>query len=171
MSALLNTLRSRHMQISVGEEGVTVRYDPPWTMTLGSKTRTKDLRARLRIRFRLWDPAARFNDGRTYQARFSLTEIERARSAIRDIDHVLDAFSTERLTPKIVEEILGITAGERIRWNKEGRLPRSGTGTFKKGRQVFQFSLHPVNEIAKLAADPSIIENWRGADKRNRSAS
>jgi hypothetical protein len=86
--------------------------------------------------------------------------------AITDTDRMLDSFGNDRLIPKIVEDVLGISAKERRRWTKDGRLPKSGTGQFKKGRQVFQFYLHPAEEIAKLAANPKIIADWRKADSQ-----
>jgi len=79
---------------------------------------------------------------------------------------MLDTVAKERLSPQMVEEILGITSAERNGWNKDGRLPKSGTGSFKKGRQQIYFYLHPVTEIAKLAANPKIIAEWREADAK-----
>jgi hypothetical protein len=77
---------------------------------------------------------------------------------------MLDAFRKERLIPKVVEEALGISSCERRRWTKDSRLPKSGTGHFKKGKTVFQFYLHSPKEIAQLAATPEIIAEWRAAD-------
>ncbi len=55
-------------------------------------------------------------------------------------------------------------ARERSRWNKDGRLPKSGTLQFRVGRQQVQQFTHPMAEIAKLAAAPDIIAQWRAAD-------
>lgn len=67
----------------------------------------------------------------------------------------------ERWSPHNIEDAGGtITAY----WKRDDFLPKSGTGQFKKGRQVFQFYLHPAEEIAKLAANPKIIAEWRKAD-------
>ena len=66
--------------------------------------------------------------------------------------------------PKIVEEVLGLSARERRRWIKDGRLATSGTGQFKKGKTIFQFYLHRVDDIARLVAHPEIIAEWRAAD-------
>ena len=77
---------------------------------------------------------------------------------------MLDAFRKERVIPKIVEEVLGISARERRRWIKDGRLATSGTGQFKKGKTIFQFYLHRVDDIARLVAHPEIIAKWRAAD-------
>ena len=109
------------------------------------------------------------DDRETIAAWFEHDEIQKMQSAIADIDRMLDAFAEERLTPKMVEEILRITTLERLRWNKDCRLPKSGTGSFRKGRQLFQFYLHPVSGIAKLAAHPETIEAWREADAKTKA--
>lgn len=92
--------------------------------------------------------------------------MESAFNARDDVDQMLEAFQNERLEPKAVEEILGITAQERRRWSKDGRLPKSGTGQFKKGQHVFQYFLHPADGIAKIARDPQIIARWRVLDSQ-----
>ena len=84
------------------------------------------------------------------------------------IETSLASFARERLTPKVVEEVLGITSRERIRWTKDGRLPKSGTGSFKKGSHVFQYSLHPADKIAYLAEDPSIVASWRREEQKSK---
>jgi hypothetical protein len=86
-------------------------------------------------------------------------------NAFGDIEQLLDAFGKERLASKVVEEILCISSHERRRWIKDGRLPKSGTGQFRKGRQVFQFYFHPAKEIAKIAENPQIIAGWRAVDR------
>jgi hypothetical protein len=68
----------------------------------------------------------------------------------------------------MVEEALGITSVERKRWTKDGRLTKSGTDSFRKGRVIFQIYLHPPKEIALLMANPSIIAGWRQADLQDR---
>jgi len=104
------------------------------------------------------------DNGKVIAARFDIADPEKIKCALADLDRMLDTLATERLSPQMVEEILGITALERKRWNKDGRLPKSGMGSFKKGQQQIYFYLHPIAEIAKLAANPKIIAEWREAD-------
>jgi len=87
-----------------------------------------------------------------------------ARRIIAEIDIVLDGFARGRVTPRMVEQVLGITTRERLRWSKDGRLPKSGAGSFKRGPRLIYFPLHPAHKIAALAADPSIIAGWRKTD-------
>ena len=46
---------------------------------------------------------------------------------------MLDGLAKEGLTPRMVEEILGISAAELRRWTKDGRLPRSSADHFGEG--------------------------------------
>jgi hypothetical protein len=106
------------------------------------------------------------DNGKVVAARFDIADTQKIKCALADLDSMLDALTKDRLSPQIVEEILGITSLERKRWNKDGRLPKSGMGSFKKGQQQIYFYLHPFSEIAKLAANPKIIARWREADAK-----
>jgi hypothetical protein len=86
-----------------------------------------------------------------------------ASKAFRHIDRQLDDFSRGHLTPRAVEQVLGISTRERLKWTKDGRLPRSGSASFRRGHDI-HISLHPADKIAALAANPSIISAWRAAD-------
>jgi hypothetical protein len=133
-------------------------------MTLGSKSREKDLRRRFKARLQRWSPAKITDADNVIAGLWAIEDVAKAKSAIEYLDHMLKGFRKERLTPKIVEEALGISSIERRRWIKDGRLPTSGAGHFKKGKTVFQFSLHPPEDIAKIAARPEIVAAWREVD-------
>jgi hypothetical protein len=151
-----------HVAVSTTSSGTAIAYDfASWT-TLHSRTREQELRRRLQRKLRSWRPVTKSTNGKIVTATFD--DPAQAQAAIKDIERMLDDFGKERLSPKMVEEILGITSVERLRWTKDGRLPKSGTGSFRKGRHVFQFYLHPPAEIAELAAHPAVISRWREAD-------
>jgi hypothetical protein len=151
-----------HLSVARTSSGTTIAYDFASWITLHSPTREQELRRRFQRKLRGWRPVTKSVKGKIVTATFD--EPKQAQAAIQDIERMLDGFVKERLSPKMVEEILGITSVERLRWTKDGRLPKSGTGSFRKGRHVFQFYLHPPAEIAKLAADPAIISRWREVD-------
>lgn len=71
---------------------------------------------------------------------------------------------TAPLTPKTVDRVLGISSRERLRWYKDGRLPTCGRGTVGRGAYKVQFPLFPMDAVARLLADPCIIEAWRNQD-------
>jgi hypothetical protein len=88
----------------------------------------------------------------------------RLKDVLADIHDVLDRFSKQKITPKLVEKILKITSKERARWTKDGRLPASGVGTFGRGNHKVRHFFHPLLDITYLAANPQFIENWRRQD-------
>lgn len=63
-----------------------------------------------------------------------------------------------------VEDILGITSRERIRWGKDGRLPRSGTSRIRKGATEITLWTYPRDAIEYPAANPVEIRRWREED-------
>jgi hypothetical protein len=75
-----------------------------------------------------------------------------------------DSFASEPMTPQMVEEILGISARDRLKWTKDGRLPTCGTASFTKGRVTITYALHPANRIAAMKSDPAIVAAWRNDD-------
>jgi hypothetical protein len=160
----VESLSSRNLSITHNHAKIVVSYELTWPMTLGSKTREKDLRRRFKARLQRWSPQKVLDTGAIISACWATADVEQAKFAIEYLDHMLEAFRKERLIPKIVEEVLSISSQERRRWIKDGRLPKSGTGHFKKGKTAFQFYLHSPDEIAKLAARPEIIAEWRAAD-------
>ena len=166
LSGGVEMLSTRNLSVMAGSETIVLSYEPSWPMTLGSQLREQDLRKKFKAPLQRWSPHEIVDAGRTITACWGAADFEQAKLAIADLDRMLNAFRKERLAPKIVEEILGINARERRRWTKDGRLPKSGTGQFKKGQQVFRFYLHPAEGIARLAANPKIIAEWREADSK-----
>jgi hypothetical protein len=81
----------------------------------------------------------------------------------------LDGFARGRVIPRLVEQVLGITTRERLRWTKDRRLPQSGSGSIKSGPRTIHFLLYPAHKIAQLASDPSVIADWRRADSGDSS--
>jgi ABC-type Fe2+-enterobactin transport system substrate-binding protein len=115
----LSSAPRRHLAVSTAVTGISIAYDFPSALTLHSPTREKELRRRMQRKLRRWRPAAKAADGRAVTATFE--DAEQAEAAIEDIERMLDRFVGERLSPKMVEEILAITPVERSRWTKDGR--------------------------------------------------
>ena len=69
-----------------------------------------------------------------------------------------------------VEDILGITSRERIRWAKDGRLPRSGTCRIRKGKTEISLWTYPCDAIQRLAANPAEMRRWREEDEATTSS-
>ena len=160
----MSLLSSRHLVVAVGDDGISVLYQPPVSLTLGSVSRSREVRYRVKAKLKRAAPLSRNDDGETVRARFELSSARRLKAVVAEIDRLLDSFPKQRLTPRMVEEILGISAAERRRWNKDGRLPKSGAGSFRRGKQSISFNLHPPEKIAQLAKDQTLIARWRQED-------
>ena len=84
--------------------------------------------------------------------------------AIRSAEQKLRQFSEEKLTAKRVETILDITAAERQRWTKDGRLQSSGAEYFDNGRGQIKVFTYSLEAIATVVAKPGLISRWREID-------
>jgi hypothetical protein len=88
-------------------------------------------------------------------------------TALNKIDRRLEKIATRPLSAGMVERALGITARERLRWTKDGRLARVGTNLIRRG-QLIALSTYAVREIAHLMDERETIRIWREVDDRGR---
>lgn len=151
-------LHSRYVTIDDGAAGIVLSFAPPRELTLGSARRAREARRRVagvlrRHRLKVSAKGEAIRTTIPPQATGDLIDLLSA------IDATLDAFRQERLYPKVVEEILGITPRER--------LPKSGTGSFRRGQQSIHFALHSPQEIARLSNNLEIIAAWRRTDAQS----
>jgi hypothetical protein len=139
-------------------------YEAPSALTLGSYRLEKELVARVAALARRARPQSTWvEDGRVTAV---LDSEGKVRKLLIAIERLSSAFRAEKLHPRVVEEVLGITAQERIRWTKDGRLHHSGKGTFSSGWQLVRFPLYRREHIAHLAQSPEVIRQWRAGDVR-----
>lgn len=157
-------LHSRYVMISESRTGIALTFEPSVALTLGSPRREKEALWRVMSKMRRAKPFELAIVGTQVQATFDPAVRGRLFGVLAAIGAYLDAFQTERLHPRVVEEILGISSRERLRWTKDGRLPKSGAGTFRSGPQIMHFPLYRAQKIAALAKNGEIIRAWREAD-------
>ena len=86
-------------------------------------------------------------------------------SLAAELRSVLVRIARKPISQKHVERILRITSAERIRWGKDGRLPRSGTAQIRRGTRISLWT-YPPGIIEDLAARPEIVAGWRAIDGR-----
>jgi hypothetical protein len=156
---------SDHLIVTTGAETVSVLVSISPGLTLGVSSRAKELRRRIKSKLDRWGPASRASSALSLSGEWSRGDFEKFQNALAELEAVIDAFQKERLEPKVVQDALGITAQEYRRWVKDGRLPKSGTGQFKKGRQIFQYFTHAHSDIAALMQHPERIQQWRKEDR------
>jgi hypothetical protein len=157
-------LWSRHLNVAIEGGVVTISYKPSPELTLGSALRSRDILNRVGAKLKGVRPRAYCSDGEQITFEFDIDETCKLETVIAKIDLMLDRCANERLTPRMVEEILGITSAERRRWTKDGRLPKSGMASYRRGPQSFYLSLHPPKKIGQLANNPDLIAQWRKED-------
>ena len=158
--------RSRCAELEISDEGFRFACRIPVDATLGSRLREKELRQIVGRMIRHAKPRSLVVKEHEASAMFDRSEPEaRIRRLLSDVDRRVDEFRRERLHPRVVDELLGISAHERRRWIKDGRLPVSGSGSFRRGKQVIQFPLHPPDKIARLVEAPNTVAEWRERDR------
>ncbi|WP_231382192.1 hypothetical protein [Sphingobium indicum] len=119
---------------------------------------------------------------RMLMARSAGTFVKSSRSCVFDADSrqaaedLVDAIrkrlfriACKSVSQRQVEDILGITSRERIRWAKDGRLARSGTSRIKRDTTEISLWTYPCDAIERLAANPAEIRQWREEDEATTS--
>jgi hypothetical protein len=131
---------------------------------LGLRLRMDEAWRNMRKQIRKIVPSARIEiDGAVCTVYCDAGRASALITAVEDIDRMLLNIADRRLTPRLVRLALGITAQERLRWTKDGRLPRAGMTTFRTSQKI-KIDTYAVEEIEKLAADQSVMKSWRAAD-------
>lgn len=156
--------RSRYAEVKISGELLTVSFVYPQALTLGLAHREKEANRRVRKQLRRVKTVEIERLDGLLQASFPRHSAHALAAALKAIDRDLNALMQEKLHPALVEELLGITPRERIRWTKDGRLQQAGSGSFSNGAQPIGFALYRPSEIADLARNAGIIQAWRDAD-------
>jgi len=143
---------------------LTVTFEFSEELTLGLAHRTREARRRVLKWLRRIDPLTIEKGDGHLNATFSCDVAGALAGALKAIDRDLQALMGERLHPALVEELLGITGRERIRWTKDGRLSSFGRSSFSRGPHSIGYAFYRPSEIIKLVKSPGVIRQWRAAD-------
>lgn len=158
----MTTPKSKHMRVELWGDEARVSYRPDDAVTFGSANRVNEILRDIKrlLKRRGWMSitsdgaiAARIPDVAKLLAEF-----------LRDADKAIDKIAARQLHPREVEALLSITARERIRWTKDGRLPTSGRGSFRRG-QMIEFSTYSPKAMMELADSPGKVASWRASDR------
>lgn len=164
MNAAAPIHRSRYGDVAVGPGGLEYSFRPSEELTHGSRQLAKDVCHRVGRLIRRHEPTDLKIRAAQVLAAFDTATQDDLQNLMADIDRCIDVFKKAKLHPRVVDEILGITPRERLRWIKDGRLPISGSGSLRRGRQDIRFPLHPPDKIAAIARCPELIAGWRMRD-------
>lgn len=137
----------------------------PLDLALGSRLRAGELRNRLmRLLKRQGADGIRVEIA-SCETRIAAVLAGDGADLTARIAELVAAFRTDPLYPRVVEEVLGISARERLRWTKDRRLGAIEGSEFRRGRRAFRVPRYPVDEIAALATSPAIVARWRAEDQ------
>jgi hypothetical protein len=151
----------RHLEVSRTKTNFRAVFQVPDKITLKSEIRRSNLiyTARSRLAKHRLDFV---KTPERIETTCTLTSYEKFFEIIAVLDQELEECANSRLTPLEVEQTMGITSRERLKWTKDGRLPTDGTGSFRKNGITITFSLHPYSGI--VAIKPETVERWRQDD-------
>ena len=151
--------RTRHLTVAKDPEGFSVRYAVTPALALGSDIRSES--AERRVRSALGAKHCVQDAG--MQAFYPNAAYETMVAKVEETERLIDALLAEPLTPQMLEQALGITSAERLKWQKGKRLPPCGSATFKKGYRVLTYYLHDPKLVFDVASR-DLVPGWRADD-------
>ena len=142
------------------ELGLAIAFDRCFVAFVGLRIRREEARRRLNQAFADcspdWDEAG-------WTLRVSAAQGAAARFALPRVAEDLAEIASRPLTPRLLVAALNITTKERLRWTKDGRLPRSGAVLIKRAH-VIAVPTYAVSLVEELMAQPDILAAWRDQD-------
>lgn len=97
---------------------------------------------------------------------FTHDQRHKAAKLLATLHFRLERIAHKPISQRQVERLLDISANERLRWSKDGRLRRSGTAQILRGAKIMLYT-YPPREVERLLGAPEIIASWRDADRHN----
>ncbi|WP_027052323.1 hypothetical protein [Mesorhizobium erdmanii] len=157
--------RTSEQAVSTAKASVVAEWPLPPSATLGSSLRLKgierEIRARLPCAVRKF---AKADTGRIV-LRMLKTDADAFQAASETISRTLAGIETLAVLPREAEDILTISARERHKWPKDGRLKSIGTRTVKmRGRsKTVTFHVFDPRHIEDIL-DRDLASAWREED-------
>jgi hypothetical protein len=153
---------SRFLDIQEETTGVLIcRLERCFDENFGLHARRRETRRRVRLRLKSVGEVTTLPEDTSF--RVKIDSLEGADTVINGIDRDLAAIAKRPMRAHEVEAALRITARERIRWTKNGRLRTSGMIMMRR-QQIVAINTYAVDDIQALAARPATIDTWRAAD-------
>ena len=148
----------------ISEGVVEVSFECPDWLSLGVEKRRLDVLRIVRRALRRAEPTSFDATGKNIKSVYSQERIADIHALLEGLQGRLDRYAKQSLYPNEVEDILGISSHERLRWTKEGRLTHSGSGTFRVGKNPIGIFRYSVSVVAELIENPDKISQWRAED-------
>jgi hypothetical protein len=133
--------------------------------TLGSSVRAKGILLEIRARLPLAVRKLLDIDG----PKLTLAIPESAKPGFRSVSalvtETLRGIESLPVIPREIQDILSITATERHRWLKDGRLPSAGTRAVRLAGRSKQITFHVFDpRFVEDLLDRGMVDEWREED-------
>jgi len=155
--------KSRFLEIGHQGEALTFSFERSFEQCLGLRLRWREAYRATKSALKSVGSVTRFAASLVVILEDRDTTIDDVLTMVSNIDQRLERIAARPLSARMVERALGITARERSRWTKDGRLVRTGSSLIRRG-QLIALSTYAVDQIARLMNDPNTIQAWREAD-------
>jgi hypothetical protein len=149
----------------------------PLGATLGSSVRAKGILLEIRARLPRSMRTLLDIEAGVLTMRASSEAEDEARAACMTVAGALDGIDALPVIPREIEDILSITASERYRWLKDGRLQSAGTRTVTLRGRARKITFHVFDpRHVEDVLDRDLVTLWRehdamtAADNRRRAA-
>lgn len=140
------------------------------TASFGSAVRAKGILLEIRAGLPLAIRKSLDVDGMTLILRMAEDCEDEFASTSSVITKALEGIENLPVIPREIQDILGISAGERHRWLKDGRLPSAGTRTVRLSGRARQITFHVFDpRVVEDLLDRGIVDEWREEDMAARA--
>lgn len=145
-----------------------------WTLppgaTLGSSVRAKGILLELRAKLPFKVRKALEIKGAVLTLRLPEDAEEAFAAAAGTIGKTLEGIESLPVIPREIQDILTITATERHRWLKDGRLKSAGTRTIKLRGRARKVTFHIFDpRYVEDLLDRDVVDAWREEDVERRA--
>lgn len=156
---------SRPMALSKDQVAADLVHE--WTLpsaaTLGSSVRARGILLEMRAKLSVQMKRALSIKGATLCLRMSSNFAFQSASSV--IVEALVGIESLPVIPREIQDILGISATERHRWLKDGRLPSAGTRTVKLRGRARKITFHVFDpQVVEDVLNRDLMVVWREDD-------
>lgn len=147
------------------EQELTQTWPLPYAATFGSSVRVKGLFLEVRASLPVAAKKALKIVARELVLQMPFEAGLEFRAASGIVSDALEGIASLPVIPREIEDILSISATERYRWLKDGRLPSVGTRTVKLRGRSRQVTFHVFDpRFVEDVLDRDLVEHWREED-------
>ncbi|PWI49812.1 hypothetical protein B5K03_34355 [Rhizobium phaseoli] len=133
--------------------------------TFGSSVRAKGILLEVRARLPLAVRKSLDADGMALVLGMAEDNQDEFASTTAAVTRALEGIESLPIIPREIQDILGISAGERHRWLKDSRLQSAGTRTVRLSGRARQITFHVFDpRVVEDLLDRGAVDEWREED-------